>query len=247
MRRLAERFGEAARTCATVAQLRDLVADVSAELGFDHFALLHHGSLLHPARSYIRIENYPAEWVSEILGNGLAPHDPVHQASRRSNIAFEWSEVGQLIRLGTKQKEILKRSRFFGLGDGLTIPVNVPGEPAGSCSFAVRAGRELPRKRLMCAELIGAHAFRSARRLTKFPGPAACPHLSRREVQCLRLLAAGKTDWEIARILGISVETARQYVKRARFAYQAATRSQLVALALRDGWLSFEDAVDPRN
>ena len=48
-------------------------------------------------------------------------------------------------------------------------------------------------------------------------------------------------------ILGISVETARQYVKRARRAYDAVTRAQLVVLGLRDDWLNFEDALDPRS
>ena len=37
------------------------------------------------------------------------------------------------------------------------IPVNVPGEPGGSCSFAVRQGLDLPHAWLRCAETIGAH------------------------------------------------------------------------------------------
>ena len=74
---------------------------------------------------------------------------------------------------------------------------------------------------------------------------AARPHLSRREIQCLRLLARGKTDWETARILGISVETARDYVKRARAAYDVATRTQLVVHGLRDEWVTFDDAIPP--
>jgi LuxR family quorum-sensing system transcriptional regulator CciR len=67
------------------------------------------------------------------------------------------------------------------------------------------------------------------------------PRLSRREVECLRLVALGKTDWEIAVILGLSTETARQYVKRARAAYDTVSRTQLVVFGLRDAWISFED------
>jgi LuxR family quorum-sensing system transcriptional regulator CciR len=78
-----------------------------------------------------------------------------------------------------------------------------------------------------------------------FPRLGSPPHLSRREVQCLRLVAAGKTDWEIAVILGISVETARQYLKHARLAYHAVSRAQLVVFGLRDQWLSFDDASEP--
>jgi LuxR family quorum-sensing system transcriptional regulator CciR len=95
--------------------------------------------------------------------------------------------------------------------------------------------------------MIGAHALRAARRLRPLPEPAPRPRLSRREVQCLQLAASGKTDWEIARILGLSVETARQYMKRARAAYDAVSRTQLVVHGLRDAWISFEDAIPPKG
>jgi LuxR family quorum-sensing system transcriptional regulator CciR len=99
---------------------------------------------------------------------------------------------------------------------------------------------------MAAAELIGAHAFDAARRLASLAGPVLRPHLSPREIQCLRLVAAGQTDWEISVILGISVETARQYVKHARRTYRVLSRTQLVVLGLRDDWLSFEEALDPR-
>jgi LuxR family quorum-sensing system transcriptional regulator CciR len=245
VKRLVDRFGEEAGSCASLAQLRALLADASKELGFDHFALLHHASLGSPQRTYVRIDNYPEGWVRELLNGGFAVDDPVHHASRRTNSAFSWEDIGQLIRLSGRQQTILEKSRRFGLGTGLTTPANVPGEPSGSCSFAVRRGRDLPRQRLMCAELIGAHAFRAARRIHGMPARALRPHLSRRELQCLRLVALGKTDWEISRILGISAETARQYVKRARAAYDTISRTQLVVYGLRDAWISFEDAIPP--
>ena len=247
MRRLADRFGEAANNCSSLPELRDLIGDASRELGFDYFALLHHASLMAAANQYIRIDNYPAEWVAELVQQDLGRHDPVHLASRRTVAGFVWTDLDSLIPLGREQRMILERSRIFGLGEGFTIPVNVPGEPSGSCSFAVRRGQVLPHQRLVCAELIGVHAFRAARRLADPPCRPARPHLSRRELECLRFVAAGKTDWEISVILGISVETARQYVKRARVAYDAVTRAQLVVLGLRDDWLSIEEALDPRS
>jgi LuxR family quorum-sensing system transcriptional regulator CciR len=90
-----------------------------------------------------------------------------------------------------------------------------------------------------------AHAFRAARRIHNYPSQASHPHLSRRELQCLRLLAAGKTDWEIATILGVSVETAHHYVKSARAAYDVVSRTQLVVHGLRDALISFDDAIPP--
>jgi LuxR family quorum-sensing system transcriptional regulator CciR len=245
MKRLMDRFAVAAASCCDREQLSSLLEAAARELGFDYFELLHHSSLDPVRASGLRMDNYPQAWAHELIANNLAPADPVHAASRRTNCAFGWEELGSIIRLGERQKAILSRSRYYGIGTGITVPANVPGEPSGSCSFAVKTLRDLPRGRLLCAEVVGAHAFRAARRIMRLPRPVDRPHLSRREVQCLRLVAAGKTDWEAATILGISVETARQYVKRARLAYDVATRTQLVVCALRDDWLTIEDAIPP--
>ena len=245
MKRLVDRFAECATACSDREQLSTLLDDAARELGFHFFALLHHSSLSAPGSACIRIDNYPDGWVEELRSRDLAPDDPVHSASRKTSSGFAWQDMASIIRLGDRHRAILERSRYYGIGTGFTVPANVPGEPSGSCSLAVRAGAELPLRRLMCAELVGAHAFRAARRILGLPRRQVRPHLSRREIQCLRLLAAGKTDWEAARILGISVETARHYVKRARAAYDVATRTQLVVHGLRDEWVSFEDAIPP--
>lgn len=243
--RLVDLFAEAAIQCTSDADLRPLLEEVTHELGFHYFALLHHASLRWSAGPLARCDNYPADWEQELVAKGLVPDDPVHHASLRTNIGFSWSELDALLSLTSRHRSILERSSRHGIGEGFTVPANVPGEPSGSCSFAVRQGGLFPAHRLRCAELIGAHAFRAARRIHDYPARASHTHLSRRELQCLRLLAAGKTDWEIAAILGISVETAHQYVKSARAAYDVISRTQLVVHGLRDAWISFDDAIPP--
>jgi LuxR family transcriptional regulator, quorum-sensing system regulator BjaR1 len=58
--------------------------------------------------------------------------------------------------------------------------------------------------------------------------PRSSP-LSRRERDCLALVADGKTDWEISVILSISEATARFHVDNARRKLQAVNRAQAVA------------------
>ena len=244
-RRLSDHFAEAAGGCGSLEQLRTLLADAARDLGFDHFALLDHPSLERPRPGLVRLDDYPDAWGRELQGLAADIGDPVHLASRRSNTGFGWCELRRLVRLERGHKAILARSRHHGLGGGFTVPANVPGEPPASCSFAVRVGRELPVARLDCAERVGAEALRAARRLRPCSAGPLRPRLSRRELQCLRLVAMGKTDWEIGIILGISVETVHQYVKRARAAYGVVSRTQLVVLGLRDDWLSFGEALPP--
>jgi LuxR family quorum-sensing system transcriptional regulator CciR len=243
--RLIDHFEAKAGRCTHIGELRDLLEDATYELGFDYFALLHHASLASPRPGLIRIDTYPEGWEDELAAHGLIGADPVHQACARTNIGFAWFELPGLVAIGRAGREILDRARSFGIGAGFRVPVNVSGVPGGSCSFAVRVGAALPAERLLSAEQIGAHAFRAARRLFHYPAVGCCPHLSRRERQCVQLLAAGKSDWEIAAILGISIETAHQYVKRARAAYDVVSRAQLVVCGLRDAVVSFDEAIPP--
>jgi LuxR family quorum-sensing system transcriptional regulator CciR len=243
--RLTDLFEAEADRCASPGELRLLLDQITRELGFRYFALLHHRCVLSRSDRLIRLDNYPGAWEEELLGRHDVAVDPVHLASLRTNAGFGWEELGELLPLSSSQRRILERSRHHGLGAGFTIPANVPGEPSGSCSFAVARGQSLPVSRLMSAELIGVHAFRAARRIYGFARRRVMPRLSPRERQCLRLVAAGKTDWEIAAILGISMETARQYVKQARAAYDVVSRAQLVACGLRDGLVGFDESIPP--
>jgi DNA-binding CsgD family transcriptional regulator len=63
------------------------------------------------------------------------------------------------------------------------------------------------------------------------PAPPG-PNLTPRERECLKWVAAGKTDWEISQILNISEQTAHGYVQNALIKLGARTRAQAVAQAL---------------
>jgi LuxR family quorum-sensing system transcriptional regulator CciR len=112
---------------------------------------------------------HPGEWEGELIARDLIADDPLHHASVWTNAGFQWSELGRLLPLSSRQQRIPRSSGKFDFGEGLTIPANVPGEPSGSCSFAVRRGQRPPEQRLLCAELIGAHAFNAARRVDDHP------------------------------------------------------------------------------
>lgn len=240
-----ERFRLASEACASRAGLHTILACAAAELGFSHFALLHHASLYRSDPFLVRYDNYPREWARRFALEAAYRSDPVHRASQVTNAGFGWDEVSQLVRLSAAERDILRDSVRFGIGEGFTVPANIPGEPGASCSFAVNPGLPFPRHRLACAELVAIHAFKAARRLSGRRARRSRPHLSRRELDCLRFVAAGKTDWEIAAILGIGLESVRSYMKRARAAYDVVSRTQLVVHALRDAQIDFDESIPP--
>jgi LuxR family quorum-sensing system transcriptional regulator CciR len=164
---------------------------------------------------------------------------PRHGLIRIDTYPGGWEE--ELVRHGLVGADPVHRaSARTNIGFAwMDVPALIPVGPRGREIF------ERARRFDIGDGYTGAHAFGAARRIHHYPAAGRCPHLSRRERQCVRLLAAGKTDWEIAAILGISVETAHQYVKRARAAYDVVSRAQLVACVLRDALVSFDEAIPP--
>jgi DNA-binding CsgD family transcriptional regulator len=231
---IARDFREAGERCGSGQELHQLIASAARELGFDHFALVHHDRAGRVGIDRIRLENYPHSWIERLKSHGRSHLDPVHSACRSTNIGFCWAELSKG-RLSPWQRHVLEEAADHGLKLGFTIPIHLPGEPPASCSFAANRDMSLSHERMMSAEIIAAHGFKAARRLL---GPAVRPtppHLSNRQIQCVELIAIGKSDWEIGQILGISEETVRTYVKSARAAYDVTSRVQLALRAYRDG------------
>src|SRR3546814_18940525 len=81
---------------------------------------------------------------------------------------------------GPMPASILTEAGRHGLRVGLTVPISVPGEPAGCCTFATDAS-ELPRAAYCrAAAWIAGEAFAEARQLHGYPVTIdeAVPHKS---------------------------------------------------------------------
>ncbi|QUT05632.1 LuxR family transcriptional regulator [Sphingobium phenoxybenzoativorans] len=243
LHRLVEDYSRRCRDCATPAELFALTEAAAREIKFPRLAMVHGLSFRRPDRRLIRLDNF-GEWADIFVERKYYRDDPALLACQRTNTAFAWTEMPRLLHLTHRQHLILGEAQRHGLSTGFTLPIGVMGEPHGCCSFA-RDGTELP-SRWYCraAALIGADAFREARRLHGYPARAKqLPQLSDRKFDCLELLAIGKTDPEIAIILGLQDSTVRSYMAQLRLDFDVYSRTQLTAEALRFGLVSYGDAI----
>lgn len=237
----ATNFLEYVKTANSNTELGLALAAVCEALGFQYFALTHHLVVQEPRAA--RLHNYPEPWVAWFDDNDLGVTDPVHRASQLTNVGFVWSDVPAMIKLTRADEEVLGRARREGIGDGFTVPAHIPGEASGSCSFAVTPSRAIPSAQLPIVQLIGAFAFEAARRVNEVRpvAPGRPPILTDRQRDCVLWVARGKTDWEIAQILGLSPETVIQHLKLARERYEVSKRALLAVRALFDGLITFSD------
>jgi LuxR family transcriptional regulator, quorum-sensing system regulator CciR len=222
--------------------LAGAIAAVSSDLGFRYFALTHHIDVRRSSAA-IRIHNYPQGWAEWFDEQSLGRTDPVHRASNITSVGFAWSKLPQMIALTPDDQRVLELARAHGIGEGFTVPAHVPGEAHGSCSFACVAGERFADEHLALLQLVGVFAFEAARRMRRnrsWKGPV---ELTDRQRECVMWAARGKSDWEIARILGISDQTVIEHLKHARERYGVGRRTLLAVHALFDGTIGFLDVL----
>ena len=220
--------------------VENVLQSVCKMVGARYYAIAQHVDRHEDGWPGHRIHNYPEHWVVWFDDQRLGRDDPVHRASQKSLIGFRWSRVREIITLSARDGQILDAARGYGLGGGFTIPANIPGEVLGSCSFVAANDDDLDDAVLPYAQIAGQFAFETVRRVSGLQRtPAAA--LTERQIECVLWVGRGKTDWEIARILGVSHSTVIEHLRNARARYAATSRAMLPVRALFDGALSFAD------
>lgn len=242
-------FVDAAQRARRMSALERLTEDTTRDLGFDYFAILHHVDLAKPGDApgpgEVRFSNYPPSWRLAIQKERLVSVDPMLAASQRTARGFLWSDVGAMIELSARQKEMLALARREGLGEGYTVPLHVPGEVFGSSSFGVRYGKSVRAASLPLLHYIGSFAFEAARRVVAEPAPAAT-QLSERQIDCLVLAGRGESARAAAKALGIAQDTFQKHMLEAKARLGVRTTVQAVARALFDGRIAFKDIIKNR-
>lgn len=243
MRSTAQAFFARVTSVTNAEDLDDALRAITIDMGFQYFALSHHVDIVSADGRAIRIHNYPDRWADYYDANALGISDPVHRASHVTSVGFVWSHIPQMIPLTARDRRMLLLGSEQGIGNGYTVPANVPGEARGSCSFANEAGRPMAENMLPLAQLTGAFAFEAARRLWSVRQfdlePART--LTDRQRDCALWAARGKSDWETSRILGLSEETVARHIRQGCERYGVNKRTLLAIRALFHGTLTFTD------
>ena len=192
-------FIRLAKSAEKLEDLRSLLDDAARSYGFAYFMLGHHINVIRG--SLVHLSNYPVGFAEEMSKRPHFADDPVMRACQTRTASFRWSELPSLIPLSRYQEEVLATAGRAGIGEGFTVPASVPGECLGSCSFAVKAGRSFDERVLPAVQYVGSFAFEAARRMAQRDalgrGTANdVPMLSQRQLECLVLIAQGKSDWD---------------------------------------------------
>ncbi len=186
-----------------------------------------------PVEDGLRISEFPQAWVNHYLKSDYFEIDPIMSEARQSGRPFHWFEIANLRDLNQKQQAFLDDLKATGFRDGIAVPVFArPGEIA---YFGL--GSEDHELRLSQAELLELQAIcqHMHLRYNELVEDRQAQKLSNRELQVVELIAQGKSNSAISRILGISANTVDTLVRRCFKKLGVSTRVEAALAAVGRG------------
>jgi len=179
--------------------------------------------------------SWPPEWVELYNKSGWFEIDLLPIEARRRIAPFLFSEVLPRT-LSDRQQAFLEAAWAFGWRDVFAVPIHGPGSLQGLVTMAIGAGNVLNSTDKAILEVMGRAIWERCRTSEGFGMPAAeRPKLSARELECLQWAAAGKSDADIAALVGIKPPTAHFHIERAKQKLGVKTRVEAVAIGVLHG------------
>lgn len=174
-------------------------------------------------------QNWPADWIALYASRNFVGVDFGVAEARRRIAPFTWAEAKAQRKLSRSERELWQEVEDWGWPDGYSVPIHGPGGYFGLVTMGGKVKIFTPELRMNLHIM----AFLTHERCRSLNGVSAVAEppaeLSPRELECLRWVAAGKTDADIAAIIGLSATTVKSHVDGARRKLGATTRPQAVA------------------
>lgn len=222
--------------------LSDVLLRATKDLGFEYYAIAQGNSSKTDIGDLVVIDCPQAfmEYQAQTLDYY---NSPVQLAARVRCDPFLWSELDKLIKMNRANRDYLKRAASFGLVEGFTIPVHMPGEPSGFVTFVKGDAESVSEEHLAKAHYIGTHAFAAARRVRDLVAERKTEGPVGRDREIIRMLARGRSKFAIARSLDLTEDHVSETLQHWRRYYGVGSRTELVVQALYDRSIAFEDVV----
>ena len=181
--------------------------------------------------------DWPADWLERYASEGWLDHDFVVVEARRRLAPFAWADILSERRLTCQEAKIHDAALRYGWADLFAVPIHGPAGYCGLVTMAARSHHPLPPADRAALQMMATAIHEQCRSAVGFGNlDASAVRLTRREAECLQWVGGGKTDWEIAQLLGVTAATVHFHIERAKKKLDTRTRAQAVALAMLRGF-----------
>ena len=232
---------DVAEVCLQPRPIGELVArycDVATRFGFTCAAT---GAWYYAEGTRLNrffFNTWPADWFALYEREGLAPLDPVVNDAARSMESFTFSERRVEWEAQPGPRKVLEAASRYGWQEVLVMPIHGPFGYQGAVSLAsMNAIKTSAAERVALEAMSRAIHLRCRSERGFGVGLAERPALTARQVECLRWVAAGKSDSDIAVLIGLAESTVHFHIEQAKRRLGVHSRLQAVARLVLDGTL----------
>lgn len=179
---------------------------------------------------------WPTAWRELYEANRWFEVDAMLIEARRRVSAFWYSSIIEHFKLTNRQKELCEAFDTFGWKDCFAVPIHGPGSLQGLVTLATPQDLVLSAADCAILEMMSRAVWERCRLAEGFGvfDPRRT-QLSSREIECLQWAAAGKSDTDIAAIVGIKPATAHFHIEQAKKRFGVKTRVEAVAAGVLHG------------
>lgn len=219
------------------AQWSSTLLDLALQLGFKNilFGIVPDKSL--PLESAFMVSNFPSEWRSTYDQQHMHKVDPTVSHCLASNLPIAWKSDTFHTQV---QGEFYEQACGYGLRSGISLPMHGNAKEFGILSFVGNdqghAASASHMDELGSMSMLRDYALESSRKFIHFTTPAAIKiKLTASELECLKWITAGKSSWEVSRILSRSEGTVNFHIANIMRKFDVQTRQQAVIKAIKMG------------
>lgn len=222
---------------------RRALLSVASAAGFEHvmYAVVHSRHAQYE-QAFVQT-NYSEDWRHRYDAERFAYVDPTVAHCLSSTLPIIWepnafnSDGGRIL---------YEEASSHGMRTGVTLPIHGPNGEVGLLSLASDAapGERFTRESargMADLTLIRDYAFAASLPFAHPTGGDDVPRLTRRELEVLNWVMAGKSSWEISMITRCSEATVNFHLANVRQKFNVNTRQQAVVKAIALGLLNPED------
>ena len=207
--------------------------DFVEELGFANAVCMKLPEAGEDIFDGVLMNSRPHGWCDRYARRDYVSRDPMVMEMFQTYEPYAWSDVLGRREFKKEDEKIVYEASEFGMTIGFVVPIFGSNGYAGVVSVAGDE-KELPEHIRSAIQLASIYVHNKLLSVKRSEERAAI-RLSKRECECLRWVAAGKSDWDIGRILSISEKTANFHVENAKRKMGVATRIQAVVVSMRQG------------
>lgn len=207
------------------------------ELGFEQalYAILPNKYV--PLEQAFLKSNYSDTWRTKYDQNRFGYIDPTVTHCLSSSVPLVWTDE---IFKGDQAKEFYEEACSYGVRSGIIYPIHGPSGEFGLMSVVSDSLTNASfRKDLVHTmphlSMLKDYAFQSSRKFVDAKITQEKIALTVKELEVMKWTAAGKTSWEVSKILTCSENTINFHLKRIRGKLGVTSKNQAVARSISLG------------